>query len=195
MLKVELRGGKRWDMRYLIDGYNLLHAMGVIRGRLGPAGLEKARGRLLGLLRGSYDKDEAAQVTVVFDAAEAPPGIEEEQIFHGIRVRYAACYPEADDMIEWLVRHEATPAKLTVVSDDRRLQQAAVRKKCIALGCQEYLKELDRVRKLRRNGGRDPKEKESGSSGQEMQHWLQEFADLENDPQWKEFADPYGFGV
>ena len=33
---------------YLIDGYNLLHAMGVLQGRVGPLGLEKARLRLLG---------------------------------------------------------------------------------------------------------------------------------------------------
>ena len=40
--------GGRATMHYLIDGYNLLYAMGVIHGRLGPAGLEKARLRLLG---------------------------------------------------------------------------------------------------------------------------------------------------
>ena len=55
-------------MLYLIDGYNLLHAMGVLRGRVGPTGLEKARRRLLGLLHGSYG-DESCRVTVVFDAA------------------------------------------------------------------------------------------------------------------------------
>ena len=50
---------------YLIDGYNLLHAMGILHGRTGPTGLEKARLGLLGLLKGAYG-DEASAVTVVF---------------------------------------------------------------------------------------------------------------------------------
>lgn len=40
-----------------------------------PRGLGAARGRLLGLLHGSYG-DDGCQVTVVFDAARAPPGAE-----------------------------------------------------------------------------------------------------------------------
>ena len=57
-------------MHYLIDGYNLLYAMGIIQGRSGPTGLAKARLRLLGLLSGAYG-EEANQVTVVFDSAGA----------------------------------------------------------------------------------------------------------------------------
>jgi len=38
---------------YLIDGFNLLHGIGVLRARVGPQGLEKARLRLLGLLYGA----------------------------------------------------------------------------------------------------------------------------------------------
>ena len=34
-------------MLYLIDGYNLLYAMGVLRKRMGPDGLERSHGREL----------------------------------------------------------------------------------------------------------------------------------------------------
>ena len=61
---------------FLIDGYNLLHAMGVLHGRVGPTGLQKARLRLLGLLHGAHGEASSA-VTVVFDAAHAPPADEE----------------------------------------------------------------------------------------------------------------------
>ena len=60
-------------MRYLIDGYNLLHAMGVLHGQTGPKVLEKARLRLLSMLRGRFEQ-RTGNVTVVFDAAHAPPG-------------------------------------------------------------------------------------------------------------------------
>ena len=58
---------------YVIDGYNLLHAMGLLGGRAGPHGLEKARGQLVGLLRGGFG-GQAGAVTVVFDAANAHAG-------------------------------------------------------------------------------------------------------------------------
>ena len=46
-------------MFYLIDGYNLLFALGVLRDRTGPEKLEKARLRLLGFLHSAHG-DEAA---------------------------------------------------------------------------------------------------------------------------------------
>ena len=55
---------------YLIDGYNLLYAMGVLVGPVGPTGLAKARLRLLGLLHGAHGEESAA-VTVVFPAGAA----------------------------------------------------------------------------------------------------------------------------
>ncbi len=54
-------------MLYLIDGYNLLYAMGGHQRRTGPAGLAWARRRLLSFLKGCYG-DDAPAVTVVFDA-------------------------------------------------------------------------------------------------------------------------------
>src|SRR5205809_7364029 len=121
-------------MRYLIDGYNLLYAMGVLRNRAGPTGLQKARRGLLGLLRGAYG-EEAAEVTVVFDAAGAPPGAAEEEHYQGIHVRYAIHQDQADDLIEALIRHHSAPRQLTVVSDDHRIQQAARRRQCTVQGC------------------------------------------------------------
>src|SRR5216683_3684936 len=99
---------------YLIDGYNLLHAMGVLRGRVGPQGLEKARLRLLGLLQGALGKD-AGQATIVFDAAGAPAGTADEQDYQGIHVRFAVHHEQADDLIEALIRQTSAPKQLAVV--------------------------------------------------------------------------------
>jgi hypothetical protein len=178
-------------MFYLIDGYNLLHALGLPR-QLGPAGLEKARRRLLDFLKRAYG-DEAPIVTVVFDAARAPRGVPAEVDHQGLHVRFAVGHAQADDLIELLIRQAAAPRQLTVVSDDHRLQKAARRRRCTVVGCGDYLLWLGQRRKPRPAPPAGEPAKPSGVSRQEAQHWLNEFADLADDPDLKELFDPYGF--
>ena len=178
-------------MAYLIDGYNLLHAMGVLHSRVGPHGLEKARRRLLGLLQGALGA-ESSNVTVVFDAAGAPAGAQEEQEYHGIHVRFAVHEEEADDLIEDLIRHNSTPKQLTVVSDDHRLQESARRRHCGVLGCLDFLEELDRTR--RTSKAKSTSEPEKQGSFQDMERWLRAFADLDHEPEMKELFGTFDFG-
>jgi predicted RNA-binding protein with PIN domain len=174
-------------MRYLIDGYNLLHAMGLLGGKVGPRGLEKARQSLLGRLLDNHEPD-AASVTVVFDAARSPRGTTPEEDYQGIHVCFAV-NGSADDAIEDRIQREATPRQLTVVSDDRRLQQAARRRRCLVLGCMEYLDHVERLRQQK-----TPKPEASAKpervSTDETRHWLREFADLEHDPKLREALGP-----
>ena len=168
-------------MAYLIDGYNLLYAMGVLRGRVGPAGLLKARLRLLGLLAAVY-RERSGKVTVVFDAAGAPPEGSDRETYEGVEVRYAIKHAQADDLIEELIRHAAAPRQLTVVSDDHRLQRAARQRSCEVLGCGDYLDKLDRLRRAGRQARPAPSEKKERLTERETQDWLKEFGELENDP-------------
>jgi predicted RNA-binding protein with PIN domain len=179
-------------MTVLIDGYNLLYAMGVLHGRAGPHGLEKARRRLLGLLRGAYG-ERAGDVTVVFDAAGAVRGAEEQLDYQGIHVHFAVHQQEADDLIELLIGRDSAPKRLTVVSDDHRIKQAARRRHCTALGCGEYLETLYRRRRRHDQPGEET-EKAQAVSQEEMRHWLDEFAGLEDDPAVKDLFDPFDFG-
>ena len=56
-------------MYYLIDGYNLLHALGIIGPRLdGRITLDLARRQLLDMVYRAH-RQEPEHVTVVFDAA------------------------------------------------------------------------------------------------------------------------------
>lgn len=179
-------------MLYLIDGYNLLHVMGVLPGRVGPAGLQKTRLALLGRLRGAFGED-TGQITVVFDAAKPAPGAVEIQDYHGIQVRFAIHQEQADDLIELLIRQDSNPRQLTVVSDDHRVQKAARRRHCPVLGCGEFLDWLDRRRKKKTRRTTDASAKPEGVSREETQHWLREFGDLERDPDFKEAFDPFDF--
>lgn len=159
-------------MRYLIDGYNLLHAMGLLCGKVGPHGLEKARLALLGRLCGDHGDDTGA-VTVVFDASRAPPDAVAEEDYQGIHIRYAL-EAEADEVIESLIQQEATPRQLMVVSDDHRIQQAGRRRRCLVRGCLDYLEEGERRR--RKPAPPEALVKPEGVSRAEAQHWLREFS-------------------
>jgi hypothetical protein len=172
-------------MRYLIDGYNVLHAMGVLTGRVGPRGLEKARIALLGRLRFLH-ADDPGRVTVVFDAANAPPGAEREQEYNGLRVLFAL-REEADDVIETIIRQESAPKQLTIVSDDRRLKEAARRRQCPAVGCLDYLEQVSRPQAAATAA--DGLAKPQGVSAEETRRWLKEFADLADDPKLKGWVE------
>jgi predicted RNA-binding protein with PIN domain len=177
---------------YLIDGYNLLYALGVLHERMEPRGLEKARLRLVGLLHGAYGEESSA-VTVVFDAAHPPPGAPAELDYEGLHVRFAVGQPAADDLIEQLISQAAVPKQLTVISDDHRIQQAARRRHCTVQGCQDFLDWLDRHRRQRPRQALETPEKQESLSPQETARWLAAFGDLDEDPNMKDVFDPFGF--
>jgi predicted RNA-binding protein with PIN domain len=178
---------------FLIDGYNLLYAMGLLEGKTAPPGrLQQARARLLALLHHVFGAAGPA-ITVVFDAAAAPRWADDEQHFHAITVRFAVRQDQADDLIEELIRKSATPKQLTVVSDDHRVQRAAGRRQCVAQGCGEFLEELDRRQRRRRQRPPEAPEKRDGPTEAETRRWLEEFGDIEGDPQFRKLFEKYDF--
>jgi hypothetical protein len=178
-------------MHYLIDGYNLLHQVGVLTGPVGPNGLEKARLALLGRLHGHYG-DDAGRVTVVFDAAGAPPGVPNRSDYHGIRVHFTRS-GEADDLIEDLIRRCSVPRLLTVVSNDHRLGDAARRRGCPVVECVAYWESLGSPRPTRPPPARDPGAKPERVSGAELEQLLRDFGDLEDDDAFEELFGPSDF--
>src|SRR5262249_23813234 len=174
---------------WLIDGYNLLHATGTLGPRLGPRQLEKARARLLALLHAALG--ETADVTVVFDAADAPGGVEAERRVRGVHVGYARGPPEADAGPRALHRRACAPTRLSVEKwlwaggwAARRVQGAAGRGWWGVSGCQAFLAPLTRPRPPpRRAAGAEKKE---AVSREEIDRWLGEFADVERDPSLRE---------
>ena len=112
-------------MAYLIDGYNLLHVTTLVALPGPGTELHRARQALLKFLAGAFDKTKRQQITIVFDAAGAPPGLPAMLQHEGITVRFARQYTDADEMIEELLESWPAPRALTVVSSDHRVQRAA----------------------------------------------------------------------
>jgi predicted RNA-binding protein with PIN domain len=163
-------------MRILIDGYNLLHAVWPAEGRqLRPRAWPRFRQRLLDRLRNRHaDRDGA--VTVVFDAAGSRPGGRDQEAVGGIQVRFAAGYPSADDLIEELIRVDSAPASLTVVTDDRRLRDAARRRGCTPRGCLDYIESLE-VPEAPPGPIEPLPAKPEDVAPDEVEHWLKEFGE------------------
>lgn len=125
-------------MVLLIDGYNLIGPVAAPRGfsranrtdaRDSTSWLQVERMRLLDRLATHLGELVCERTCVVFDAKNAPRGRASEMRHQSIQVRYAVDYPEADDLLEELIRNHSTPKRLTVISSDHRVQSAARRRK------------------------------------------------------------------
>jgi predicted RNA-binding protein with PIN domain len=165
-------------MRYLIDGYNLLYKLGLLAHEHGPRGLEHARQRLLDRLANSAGH-EANSITIVFDGRGAPEGLRDQAEYRSLHVRYAH-EDTADGLIEELLHGESAPRGLTVVSDDRRVREAARRRGCEVVACLDVFDELGRVTPERpgaQQAAPDAPLRPERLSPEETQRWLKEFGE------------------
>ncbi len=100
----------------IVDGYNLMHQIVAPRIAGGPGGLERARAVAIQRIRQLVPDRIHPLTTIVFDANSglAPDGLEGgNSKFGQIRIVFATEYPDADSMIEEMIRRHSTPARLT----------------------------------------------------------------------------------
>jgi hypothetical protein len=166
----------------IIDGYNLIHAAGIMGRGVGPGSLERARHALVRTLAASIEPEELARTVVVFDASadDVPVGLPRTATVDGITVRYATDYDSADELIEELIRRDAAPRRLTVVSSDHRLQRAARRRKAAAVDSDVWFGQLLRARRQRGEATPDSAKPLGEVARHEVLYWLEEFG-LEGD--------------
>ncbi len=166
------------QMPTLIDGYNLVHAAGILSRNIGPGTLQRARDALIGFLTASLSEAERSQTTVVFDAKAAPADLPDEHVSDGIRVVYALGYDTADALIEERIRTDSAPRRLVVVSSDQRIKRAAKRRKATSVDSEPWYEE---VRRRRREAARPQtaiEEKPPAPSTEaEVEFWLREFGE------------------
>lgn len=123
-------------MAFLIDGYNLMYAVGVYPAGPERAAFDSARRRFLDWVSGQSAL-KSWPVRVVLDAQYAARDFG-TTTHRGLVVTYTF-NQTADDLIEALVATDANPQRLRVVSDDNRVRAAARRARCQVLSCAEFM--------------------------------------------------------
>src|SRR4051794_21250745 len=172
-------------MRTLIDGYNLMFAIGLLGKRLGLDGLRKVRHRFLNDLADALGPVDAYQTTVVFDSSQPPPGSPREATHKGMTILFAVEQDSADERIEQLIAQHSAPKKLTVVSSDQRIRQAASRRKAKARMADEFWTSLEARKSREREVGPPalpPSPRGAPVSPEESEFWLNEFRELAEEP-------------
>jgi len=163
-------------MPLLIDGYNLLHASGILGSGRGRGSLERSREALLNVLAQSLPAEEIPRTTVVFDAHDPPWGLARKIDHQGITVYFASRHEDADTMIEEFIKADSAPRKLVVVSGDHRLHRAAKRRRATAIDSDRWFRDLLQARLERQMASlNEPIKPEGPFSPGEVDFWLRQF--------------------
>lgn len=168
-------------MPLLIDGYNLLWQAAFVSPGRGPGSLARSRLGLLHFLVDVIEPAERRQTTVVFDAAQAPPGLPASLTLDGIQIRFARDHADADELLIELIRADFTPRNLVVVSSDHRVQNAARRRRARPIDSDVWYRQQLAARQARPQA--PPAAKPSVPlSSPEVAFWLEAFA-IDSNPQ------------
>jgi len=181
-------------MRWLIDGYNVMHAGGRLGPKLGREGFRRARRRFLNELAATLPPEQAEQTTIVFDASVPPGDFKVEERYRGLQVLFALGDENADARIEQLIAAHSTPKALFVVSSDRRIRQAAHRRRAIVLTAEDYWNRLDDFKeRASRRHQPEPKRRESTAADRapdDSALWQEVFRDLDDSAETRQALAP-----
>jgi predicted RNA-binding protein with PIN domain len=180
-------------MRFVIDGYNVMHGNGRIGPNLGREGFRRARRHFLDELALVLGPFTAGETTVVFDATVPPGDFPPVSTYRRLTVLFALGDENADARIEQLIAIDSNPKTLTVVSSDNRIRLAASRRRARALTADEFWQVIDNLKEDRkRNAVRPPEKSPARPARQdarpldEAEYWMRIFGDLDNAPEVRE---------
>jgi predicted RNA-binding protein with PIN domain len=168
-------------MQTLIDGYNLMHELGLLDKQTRPEAFRKARSRFLDKLAKGLGAVAAYQTTVVFDATQGPRHLPGEATHKGLTIIFADEDEGADARIERLIATHSAPRSLTVVSTDRRIRQAAARRKARTLTADAFWEHVENAtRPAPAAPSRTPEDESRlhGLTPEQAADWLETFRDL-----------------
>jgi predicted RNA-binding protein with PIN domain len=155
-------------MPVIIDGHNLLWSVQKTSEDFGPISDVQ-----LCHIVGRYLKLTGEKGEIVFDGT-GPPEKGGFDNISNLEVFFAGPSTDADRVIEDKIKASTAPKRLTVVSSDRRLRDAARTRKATAVKSQVF---WDNLRKLssRRKTIKEPAAKRRGLSESETEQWLKFF--------------------
>ncbi len=153
-------------MPVLIDGNNLIHALGGV-------GDDASRVHLCTLLAGLARGGE--KVTVAFDGPPASSAAAERIAEFAMEVLYSGHGRSADAIITKLIAATTAPRLLKVVTTDREIRAAARKRRCPTTTSEQFARVLTRTAAAKAPGQSEPPEKRHGLSAAQTDAWLRVF--------------------
>ena len=124
---------------------------------------------------GEWARRGNTRVHVVFDGPAPPPALAEQIGHPNIRVSFSGPGVSADDVIIGILESDSAARRLLMVSTDRAIRRAAVRRRARDMRSDEFwgLVRRDLARKPRKRV--EPHEKQAGLEPDQTEEWLKRF--------------------
>ncbi len=155
----------------IIDGYNLIEAAPELFKKM-PT-LESRREHLIKIIH-STPHLRNVKIVVVFDG-NSPKGIPKKYQQHNIQIIFSGDQQEADQIIQDMVRREASGKSLHIISSDREIQNTASDHHAQISSSQEFWKRLRRNQSIKRSSNKSDTANKEELSQREVQEWLNIF--------------------
>ena len=152
----------------IIDGYNLLWST-----QERSENFESISDVQLCYIIGRYLKQTGQKGEIIFDGV-GPPDKDGFDNISNLEVFFVGTATDADTVIEDKIRANTAPKRLTVVSSDRRLRDAAKARKAIALKSEVFWGDIQK-QLSRKKTASEPAAKRLGLSESETEQWLKFF--------------------
>jgi uncharacterized protein len=146
---------------FIIDGTNLLWAT-----RDWPEGPQVTGEEQLCQILNQYFAEIHQQCEIVFDGTRPADRSTFAGIYH-IEIIHAGLEQEADDVIEGKVLADTAPKRLTIVSTDHEVRDAATGRKASVLRCEEFWQQVLTHLQRNKTRKREPPQKRKGISESE----------------------------
>ncbi len=160
-------------MRYLIDGNNLMHALGMVRQGMNTHNWESAQRNLFDWLVARVLT--FGEVCVVFDFENR---YSEKGDYQGLEILAARPPQKADEVIQLLVKETLHPHALIVVSNDMDVRTSGKRKGVRGLRSFEFIDWVDNLpkKKAQQTQAKGAKSRSQVLSEEEdKEFWLKKF--------------------
>ena len=155
-------------MPFLIDGYNLLRSVQKYETSADMTDAQLCR-HIADFLRTVKDRG-----MIVFDGI-GPPDKRELRGVRGLEIRFSGEKSDADTYIEWKIKENTAPRRLIVVSSDRRLRDAAGRRKAKSIPVDVFWPAMCRALENVSRTVSEPREKQKGIAAEQVDSWMDYF--------------------
>ena len=153
---------------YIIDGYNLLWSFH----KVARHSQDISEARLCRLI-GRYLRIIADEGKIVFDGI-GPPDKTAFSNSTGVEVIFSGSGTDADSFIEAKISSDTAPKRLTIVSSDRRIRNAARLRKAVSIKSEQFWRDVISVLR-KKDKIQEPAEKRQGLDQAQTGQWLKYF--------------------